>query len=89
MGKTQDALALVRQGIKPYQAAQQAGIKPPTLYAALKREKVKVLKAQHLGVPVHHCPVCGQKLAIAESIRQSLAKNPALTLERVLQWLER
>jgi DNA-binding CsgD family transcriptional regulator len=46
---TQQALELVAQGLTPYAAAQQCGIKPPTVYAAIKRGE---------GKP--RCPCCGQ-----------------------------
>ncbi len=47
--KTQQALDLVRQGMTPYAAAQQAGISPSVVYVAIKRQQDKTL-----------CPCCGQ-----------------------------
>ena len=53
MGKTQQALDLVRQGLTPYAAAKEIGIQPPTVYRALARER-KRLESE----PGSVCPCC-------------------------------
>ena len=52
MSKTQDAIALVKQGMAPFAAAKQVGLSANTLYVAIKRQKEK------LGI--EKCPCCGQ-----------------------------
>lgn len=77
--KTQKAVEMVWTGATVREAAREHDVSESAV-----RMAIKVKRAKSEGV----CACCGQKLAIAGSIRQSLAKNPALTLERVLQWLE-
>lgn len=61
---TQQALELVAQGATPYAAALQCGIKPPTVYAALKRSK---------GKP--RCPCCGQVVREGFSVDRAKVKR--------------
>lgn len=62
--KTQTAIALVRQGMTPYAAAQQAGIATSTLYTALKRQQDKTL-----------CPCCGQVVREGFQINHDALKD--------------
>jgi hypothetical protein len=41
MSKTQDAIALVNQGVTPFAAAKQVGLSPNALYLALKKLREK------------------------------------------------
>lgn len=55
MSKTQDAMALVDQGMAPYAAARQVEMSPNTLYVALKRRREKETQEA--------CPCCGSLVA--------------------------
>lgn len=55
MSKTQEAIALVHQGMSPFAAAKQVGLSANTLYVALKRLREK--EAQQKGIVP--CPCCG------------------------------
>ena len=61
MSKTQEAIKLVGQGMTPHAAALEAGIKPPTLYAALKVLKVKTARYKEDKIKID-CPCCGRPL---------------------------
>lgn len=63
--KTQQALDLVRQGMTPYAAAQQAGVSPSVVYVAIKRQQDKTL-----------CPCCGQVVRDGFQINSDVLKNP-------------
>ena len=52
MSKTQEAMAMVDEGVPPYRAAREKGISPNTLYVALKRRR-------EAAVPKDVCPCCG------------------------------
>ena len=69
MSKTQKALTLVDQGVTVREAAKEAGIAEPTLYAALKR-----LKEQN-AAGKERCPCCGQV------VREGFAINHAILKE--------
>lgn len=49
LSKTQQALALVREGMSVREAARQVGVTEPTIYIAIGRQKEKRL-----------CPCCKQ-----------------------------
>lgn len=66
MSKTQEALALVNQGMAPFAAAKQIGLSANTLYVALKRQREKQ--------GVEACPCCGSLVA-AEKINCSVLKD--------------
>jgi DNA-binding CsgD family transcriptional regulator len=62
--KTQQAIDLVRQGMTPYAAAQQAGISPSAVYVALKRQQEKAV-----------CPCCGQIVRDGFDINRAVLKK--------------
>ena len=62
--KTQQALDLVRQGMTPYAAAQQAGVSPSVVYVAIKRQQDKTL-----------CPCCGQVVREGFQINHGVLKD--------------
>lgn len=62
--KTQQALDLVRQGMTPYAAAQQAGVSPSVVYVAIKRQQDKTL-----------CPCCGQVVREGFQINHDVLKD--------------
>ena len=62
--KTQQALDLVRQGMMPYAAAQQAGVSPSVVYVAIKRQQDKTL-----------CPCCGQVVREGFQINHDVLKD--------------
>ena len=64
--KTQQALDLVRQGMTPYAAAQQAGVSPSVVYVAIKRQQDKTL-----------CPCCGQVVREGFQINHDVLKDQA------------
>lgn len=64
--KTQQALDLVRQGVTPYAAAQQAGVSPSVVYVAIKRQQDKTL-----------CPCCGQVVREGFQINPDVLKDQA------------
>lgn len=68
MSKTQEALALVNQGMTPFAAAKQVGLSANTLYVALKRQREKQ--------GIEACPCCGS-LVPAEKINQDVLKDDA------------
>ena len=61
MSLTSDAIKLVGQGMKPHAAAIKVGIKPPTLYAALKVLKAKTARYKEDKIKID-CPCCGRPL---------------------------
>lgn len=66
MSKTQEAIALVNQGMTPFAAAKQVGLSANTLYVALKR-----LKEKQGNEP---CPCCGT-LVPGEKINRDVLKE--------------
>jgi predicted DNA-binding protein (UPF0251 family) len=66
MSKTQEAIALVNQGVTPFAAARQVGLSTNTLYVALKKARAKK------GVEV--CPCCGT-LVSGEKINRDVLKD--------------
>lgn len=52
ISKTQQAIALVDQGVKPFAAAREVGLSPNALYLALKKRREKM--------NLETCPCCGQ-----------------------------
>ncbi len=66
MSKTQEAIALVNQGMTPFAAAKQVGLSANTLYVALKRQRERQ--------SVEACPCCGS-LVPAEKIDRSVLKG--------------
>jgi len=66
MSKTQDAIALVNQGLTPFAAAKQVGLSANTLYVALKKQREKQ--------GVEACPCCGS-LVPAEKINRDVLKE--------------
>lgn len=65
MSKTQEALALVNQGMTPFAAAKQVGLSANTLYVALKKQR------ERQGVEA--CPCCGT-LVPGEKINREVMK---------------
>lgn len=66
MSKTQEALALVNQGMTAFAAAKQVGLSANTLYVALKRQREKQ--------GIEACPCCGT-LVPAEKIKRNVLKG--------------
>lgn len=66
MSKTQEALALVNQGMTPFAAAKQVGLSANTLYVALKKERAKQ--------GVEACPCCGTLVA-GEKINRNVLRE--------------
>lgn len=66
MSKTQEALALVSQGMTPFAAAKQVGLSANTLYVALKKQREKQ--------GVEACPCCGT-LVPGEKINRDVLKE--------------
>lgn len=66
ISKTQQALALVRQGIPVRVAAEQAGVAEATVYIAINRLKGKQL-----------CPCCGQVVREGFEIDRDVLKGDA------------
>lgn len=66
MSKTQEAIALVNQGMPPFAAAKQVGLSPNTLYVALKKQREKQ--------GVESCPCCGSQVP-AEKINRDALKD--------------
>ena len=64
ISKTQQALALVRQGVPVRVAAEQAGVAEATVYIAINRTKGKEL-----------CPCCGQVVREGFEIDRSVLKD--------------
>lgn len=69
MSKTQKALALVSQGRSVREAATEAGITEPTLYAAIKRIKDQSAAGKE------RCPCCGQVVREGFEIDHSVLKS--------------
>jgi hypothetical protein len=67
MSKTQDAIALVNQGVAPFAAAKQVGLSANTLYVALKKEKEKA--------GIEQCPCCNQVVRAGFEIDHSVLKG--------------
>lgn len=68
MSKTQRALALVDQGKSVREAAREAGISEPTLYAALKR----IREQSEAGK--ERCPCCGQVVRDGFEVNRDVLK---------------
>jgi hypothetical protein len=69
MSKTQQALALLKDGKSVREAATEAGIKEPTLYAAIKRQKDQGAAGKEW------CPCCGQVVRDGFSIDTSVLRK--------------
>lgn len=69
MSKTQKALALVSEGKTVREAAKEAGITEPTLYAALKRIKEQDQAGKE------RCPCCGQVVREGFEINREVLKE--------------
>ena len=70
MSKTQEALALYDcGGMSIHAAARAAGIKAPTLHAAIKRREAQ--RAAGKGT----CPCCGQVVRDGFAINQAVLKD--------------
>lgn len=67
MSKTQEAIALVSQGMAPFAAAKQVGLSANTLYVALKRLREKQ--------NVETCPCCGQVVREGFEIDRSVLNS--------------
>lgn len=67
MSKTQEAIALVNQGMTPFAAAKQIGLSPNTLYVALKKQREKQ--------GIEACPCCGSLVQV-EKIKRDVLKEP-------------
>lgn len=65
MSKTQEAMALVDQGMTPYAAAKQVGLSANALYVALKKRREKQ--------GVEPCPCCGTLVPSDRIKREVLA----------------
>ncbi|MBK8320977.1 MAG: hypothetical protein IPP59_02485 [Betaproteobacteria bacterium] len=65
MSKTQAALVLYEQGKSLSAAAKEAGIKPPTLHAAIKR------RDEQNAAGKEHCPCCGQVVRAGFKIKET------------------
>lgn len=64
ISKTQQALALVRQGVPVRVAAEQAGVAEATVYIAINRLKGK-----------EQCPCCGQVVREGFEINRDVLKD--------------
>ncbi len=67
MSKTQEAIALVNQGMTPFAAAKQVGLSANTLYVALKRQREKQ--------GIEACPCCGQVVREGFEVDHSVLKD--------------
>jgi hypothetical protein len=56
LSKTQQAVNLVMEGMRPYAAARQVGLPSNAIYTAVKRMRDKQIKASGI------CPCCRQKI---------------------------
>lgn len=70
MSKTQEAIALVKQGMAPFAAAKHVGLSANTLYVALKREREKEARA----AGKESCPCCGSVVPV-EQINRNVLKD--------------
>jgi transposase-like protein len=66
MSKTQEAIALVNQGMTPFAAAKQVGLSPNTLYVALRKLREKK--------GVEPCPCCGSMVP-TDTINRDVLKS--------------
>lgn len=67
MSKTQEAIALVNQGMTPFAAAKQVGLSANTLYVALKKQRGKQ--------NAETCPCCGQVVRAGFEINRDVLKS--------------
>jgi len=63
--RTQEALALVAQGMTPRAAARQVGIDPGGLSRALKRQRAQLV-----------CPSCGQVVREGFTLKPTTLPRP-------------
>lgn len=66
MSKTQEAIALVDQGMAPFAAAKQVGLSANTLYVALKKRRARQ--------GMEPCPCCGTIVPV-EKIDRTVLKG--------------
>lgn len=87
MTKTDEAMALVDQGMPAYAAAKEKEISPNTLYVALARRRKK-----QAGL----CPSCGRPMKVEPTIDAYPTNHPATRLEssepsfrdKAITWLD-
>jgi DNA-binding CsgD family transcriptional regulator len=63
LSKTQQALALVKDGMSVREAARQVGVTEPTIYIAIGRNKDK-----------QHCPCCNQIVRAGFEVDPAMVK---------------
>lgn len=82
LSKTQQALALVKEGMSIREAAKQVGVTEPTIYIALGRQKEKQL-----------CPCCNQIVRAGFEVDPAMVKIDADIYEALVAtgegWQER
>lgn len=66
LSKTQQALALVKDGMSVREAARQVGVTEPTIYIAIGRNKDK-----------QQCPCCGQVVRAGFEVNRDVLKSDA------------